>query len=286
MQTILVTGATGTIGSNVVTELLKLGDVKVRVATRANFRTAAKVPAGAEAVDFAWDDPTKVAAALKGADAAFLLTPFLDTMVPLAKSFIDAAKTAGVKKIVKLSAAGADNPTFPAVQWHADVEKHLQASGLKWVTLRPNFFMTNFVAYHPPDAEGAIYLPTGSGQAAYIDPRDVAEVAARTLTKSDWDNRPLELGGSESLSVADAAKVIADVTGRTIKHVDIPEPAARSAMEGMKLPAWMIQSMLDFYNVIKQNWAAGVTATVRDVTGHAPRTFAAFAKENASAWKK
>jgi uncharacterized protein YbjT (DUF2867 family) len=282
MQTILVTGATGTIGSNVVAELLKLPDVKVRVATR----DRSKVPAGAEGVDFAWEDTGKIAAAVKGADAVFLLTPLVENSTPFATALVDAAKAAGVKKIVKLSGAGADNPSFPLIQRHAEQEKLIAGSGMKWVALRPNFFMTNFVAYYGPDAEGAIYLPAGEGKAGWIDPRDIAEVAARTLTKPDWDNRALELSGGEALSVGDVAKQIGAATGRTIKHVDVPESAARQAMEGMQLPGWMVDGMLALHNVLKQGWAAGLSSTVKDVTGHAPRSFAAFAKENASAWKK
>jgi uncharacterized protein YbjT (DUF2867 family) len=282
MQTILVTGATGTIGANVVSELVKLGNVKVRVATR----DVKKAPAGAEAVDFDWDKPDSIAAAVKGADAVFLLTPFVENPVPYAKALVDAARAAGVKKIVKLSAAGADNPTFPAIKHHTDAEQLVEASGAKWVHLRPNFFMTNFIGYYPPDAEGMIYMPTGNGKVSWIDPRDIGEVAARVLTRPDWDNRALSLDGGEALSAGDVAQAIADATGRTIRYVDVPEAAARSAMEGMKLPAWMIDSMMSLHNVIKQGWAAGTSTAVEDVTGHAPRTFAAFAKENASIWKK
>jgi uncharacterized protein YbjT (DUF2867 family) len=282
MQTILVTGATGTIGTNLVAELLKLGDVKVRVAAR----DRAKVPAGAEHVDFAWEDPAKIAAAVQGVDAAFLLTPFVENFVPLVKTFVDACKAAGVKKIVKLSAAGAENPGFPLLQWHADSEKLIEASGVRWVHLRPNFFMTNLISYYPPDAEGAMYLPTGDGKGAWIDPADIADVAARVLTRPDWDGRALDLTGPEALSIADVAKQISDVTGRNIRHVDVPEAAARSAMVGMQLPAWMIDGMLALHNVIKQNWAAAVSPAVKEITGHEPRSFASFAKQNAAAWKK
>ncbi|MBA2542161.1 MAG: SDR family oxidoreductase [Deltaproteobacteria bacterium] len=281
MTTILVTGATGTIGANVVSELQKLG-AKVRVATR----DTSKAPKGTEAVDFAWDDAAKVAQAVAGVDAVFLLTPLVENSVPYVQTLVDAAKKAGVKKIVKLSAGGADNPSFDLLKRHTEGEQVVRDSGIAWVALRPNFFMTNFVAYYPPDAEGAIYLPTGEGKAAWMDPRDVAEVAALALTKPDWDNRALELSGPAALSVADVAQLLSTVSGRTIRHVDVPESAAKSAMEGMQLPGWMVEGMLGLHGVVKQGWAATPTTTVKDVTGHAPRTFEAFAKENASAWKK
>jgi uncharacterized protein YbjT (DUF2867 family) len=125
-----------------------------------------------------------------------------------------------------------------------------------------------------------------STAAAWIDPRDIGEVAAAVLTRPDWDNRALELAGGEALSVADIAKQIGDVTGRSIRHVDIPEAAARSAMAGMQMPDWMVQGMLDLHTILRNGWAAALTPTVQAVTGHAPRTFAAFAKEHAAAWKR
>ena len=282
MQTILVTGATGTIGSNVVSELQKLGGARIRVAVR----DREKAPAGTEAVPLDWEKPETVAAAVKGADAVFLLTPFVENSVPYAKALVDAAKAAGVKKIVKLSAAGAGEPGFPLIKRHAEAEQLIRESGIAWVALRPAFFMTNFIAYYGPDAEGAMYLPTGSGKAAWIDPRDIGEVAARTLLQSTWDNRALDLTGPEALSVADVAALIGKVSGRPIRHVDVPETAARSAMEGMQLPAWMVDGMLALHNVIKQGWAAAVSPAVAEVTGHPPRTFAAFAQDNAAAWKQ
>lgn len=282
MQTILVTGATGTVGSSAVAELSKLGGVKVRVATR----DPQKAPAGTEGVLLAWDRPATFAAALAGVDAVLLITPFVDNAVELATPFIAAAKAAGVKKLVKLSAAGVESEAFPLAQWHRAVERLVEGSGAAWVTLRPSFFDTNFVGYYPPDAEGSIYLPTGDGKAGWIDPRDIGAVAARVLTRPDWDNRALVLTGPEALSIADIAQRIGEATGRSIRHVDVPEDAARGAMAGLGMPPWMVQASLDLYNVIKQGWAAGLTTTVKDVTGQAPRTFAAFAKDHAAAWKK
>lgn len=282
MQTILITGASGTIGSNVIGEIVKNKDVRVRFATRGGKGT----PAGTEPVDFDWDDAGKIANAVKGADAVFLLTPFVDNAVAMGKRLVDAAKAAGVKKIVKLSAAGVDAAPFQIAKWHREVELMVENSGMKWVLLRPNFFMSNFIGYYPPDGEGSIYLPTGNGKAAWIDPRDIAEVAANTLVKPDWDNRALYLTGGEALSVGDVAKLIASATGRNVRHVDVPESAARSAMEGMKMPEWMIQGMLDLHTILKNDWAAAASDEVKNVTGHAPRTFSAFVKENANAWKK
>jgi uncharacterized protein YbjT (DUF2867 family) len=282
--TILVTGATGTVGAEVVRALAQKPGVTLRVASRGAKRTG-EIPAGAEVVDFDWEDAAKVAAAVKGVDAVFLLTPFVDVAVSYAKTLVDAAKAAGVKKIVKLSAAGAESEAIQLAKWHRAAERLVEGSGLAWVVLRPNFYMSNFVAYYPPDKEGAIYLPTGAGKAAWVHPRDIGAVAAEALTRADWDGKALDITGPEALSVGDVAKILAEVSGRSVSHVDIPEESAKQAMVGMALPAWMIQGMLDLHGVIKNGWAAGTSSVVKDVTGRAPASFAVFARENAARFK-
>jgi uncharacterized protein YbjT (DUF2867 family) len=125
-------------------------------------------------VRFDWDDATSVEAAVKGVDAIFLLTPFTDVAVGYAKTLVAAAKAAGVKKIVKLSAVGAETEGIQLAKWHREAERAVEGSGLAWVVLRPSFFMTNFVAFYPPDKEGVIPAG-GNGKAAWIDPRDIAD---------------------------------------------------------------------------------------------------------------
>ena len=132
---ILVTGASGTIGSRVVRELTTLAagkDIAIRAAAR-------KPPsqAGIETVDLALGDTTSVDRALADVDVAFLLTPFAEDQVALGKHFIDRAKARGVKRIVKLSAFGADaEPGIELGRWHRAVEKHLEASGLAATAIR------------------------------------------------------------------------------------------------------------------------------------------------------
>jgi len=280
MKTILVTGSTGTVGSSLVEALAKKSDVTLRVATR---DPSKHIPAG-EPVAFAWDDAQKLAAAVKGADVVFVLTPFVDVAVEYTKNLVEAAKASGVKKLVKLSAAGALEEGSQLSKWHRDAERLLEASGLAWVTLRPNFFMSNFVHYYPPDASGAIYLPTGEGKAAWVHPLDIGEVAAEAILRSDYDGKALDITGPAALSVADVAAVLSEASGRAIKHVDVPAEAARAAMDGMHMPDWMVQGMLDLHDVIKHNRAAATTSVVQDVTGLAPRSFAEFAREQRAAF--
>jgi uncharacterized protein YbjT (DUF2867 family) len=282
MSTILITGATGTIGTEVVKALSGKGH-DLRAAARGVTKNP---PAGAKAVEMDWDDDASIRAAVAGADAVFLLTPFTDKQAEYGKRFVAAAKQAGVKRIVKLSAQGCEHePGIQLGRWHREVEKAIEASGIAYTFLRSANFMNNFVGYYPPDKEGAIYLPWGQSKVAFVDARDVGEAAARALTEAGHENKAYVVTASEPITVADAASEISKVSGRTVKYVDVPETAARSAMSGMGMPGWMVDAMMELHAVDKAGYAAGTTKDAEKILGRAPRTFAQFAKDHASAWK-
>lgn len=287
-KTILVTGATGTIGTQVVAELAKKPGVTVRAGVRDTTKAAKLSAANVTPVDFDYERPATFAAALDGVEAVFLLTPFTPNQVELAAGLVDAAKQAGVKRIVKLSAIGAEQePGIQLGRWHRAIEKHIEASGLAWTFLRPNNFMDNFVGFYPPDKDGNIYLPWGDGACSFIDGRDIAAVAATILTETghEHEGKAYVLTGPEALTIGDAAKAIAVVTDRTVKYVDVPEESAKSAMLGLGMPAWMVDGMMELHGIDKAGYAAVVTSSVHDITGQTPRSFSDFARDNAASWK-
>src|SRR5262249_5390584 len=144
-NTILVTGATGTIGARVLKELAGKPDVVVRAAVRSKEKSGS-LGSAATPVDFDYSKPETIAAAVKGVDHIFLVTPTVPDQVALAKQLIDAAKAAGVRHIVKLSALGADaEPGIQLGRWHREVERYLEGSGVTYTFLRPNNFMENFI---------------------------------------------------------------------------------------------------------------------------------------------
>lgn len=284
-KTIFVTGATGTIGSQVVSALSKKPDVVVRAGVRSTAKAAKLKKGNVTPVDFDYERP-ETFAALEGVDALFLLTPFTPDQVALGTSLVDAAKKAGVKHIVKLSAIGAEQePGIQLGRWHRAIEKHIEASGIAWTFLRPNNFMDNFVGFYPPDKEGVMYLPWGDGACSFIDARDVAAVAATALTESGHDGKAYVLTGPEAFTIGEAAKSIAEVTGRTVKYVDVPEEAAKGAMAGMGMPAWMVDAMMELHAVDKAGHASVVTSVVKETTGQTPRSFSDFARDHAAKWK-
>src|SRR4051794_41654442 len=140
---ILVTGGTGTSGSEVVKQLSAAG-AKFRAMARNPGRAESLRLPGVEVVAGDFDKPETLDAALRGVDRAFLLTPPDERTVEHQTRFIDAAKRAGVRHLVKFSALLAD-PASPArfIRWHGEVDRLIESSGLKWTLLRPPFFMQN-----------------------------------------------------------------------------------------------------------------------------------------------
>ena len=284
--TILVTGATGTIGSQVVQALKGQSDVKVRVAVR-NAAKADKLKGGnVEPVDFEFNKPEQLEAAVKGVQKLFLVTPFDQDQVNLAAKLVDAAKVAGVQHIVKLSAMGVEHePGIQLGRWHRTVERYIAGSGVKYTFLRPNNFMENFINYYPPAKDGNIYLPFGQGAVSWIAGADVAAVAAAALTRPGHENQAYTLTGAEALPATQVAAIIGEVSGRKVQYVDVPEAAARKAMLDMGMPVWMVDGMMELHGIDKAGYAAAVTDSVQKITGRAPIAFAQFAQQNAAAWK-
>ncbi len=284
MTTILVTGATGTIGAQVVTALGGAAGVKVRAAVR----TAGKakgLPPNATAVDFDYGAPEKIAAAVAGADALFLVTPFTDDQVELGKRLVDAAAKAGVKHVVKLSAIGCELEAIQLGKWHRAIERHVEASGVAWTFLRPNNFFENFVNYYPPGKDGNIYLPWGAAACSFIAGADIAAVAAKVLTTSGHAGKAYALTGPEAITIAQAAAAIGEVSGRQVAYVDVPEAAAKKAMLDMGAPPWMVDGMMELHAIDKAGYAAGVTGDVPQLLGRPATRFLDFAKQHAAAWK-
>ena len=279
---ILVTGATGVIGSELL-RLLSQAGIPARALTR-NPRKAQELRGIIWVVgDLA--RPATLTTAFEGAKTVFLLTHYLEDMVELQHNAIVAARAAGVAHVVKVSAfAASDHSKAPIGRWHYQVEKELQDSGMGWTMLRPHHFMGNLVAQAEyVIKEGTIYSPSGDGKIPYIDANDVAAVAFVTLTQPGHVGKKYVLTGSEALSYRQAAEIIGGVIGKKLRFVDeTPEQArARRVREGV--PPAVIESILA---VGAYQRAGGktvtITNTVADLTGRAPRTVSEFVQENAS----
>lgn len=286
-RTIFVTGATGTVGSGAVKALRGRAGVSVRAGVRSPEKARALAGGNVTPVPFDFADQDGWPDALRGADAVLLITPAAPGQVAVAKAFVDAAQKAGVRRVVRLSVifAGAD-PGIALGRDHRDVENYLRASGLDWVFLRPNSYMQNFYHHYKPDENGRIYLATGNGASSFVDAVDVGAAAAAALTAPDHAGLTYDLTGPEALTTGEVARILSDVSGRDIQHVDIPEAVARQAMIGAGVPAGFVEALLELHAFMRAGAGAPVAAGVEQLTGRRPRRFAEFARENAAAWKQ
>ncbi len=224
---IAVTGATGTIGSGLVEELVARGR-PVRALTRRAGEQPSRKGVDWVAADLA--DRSGLAEALDGCAALFLLTGNTGDMVRLQKNAIRAAKRAGVDRVVKLSALGATDHSRSVIGlWHHNVEWELRDSGLSWTILRPHHFMQNLLDPLIFDrAAGEIRSSAGDGAIPFIDTRDIGAVAARVLTESGHEDETYTLTGPDALSYGEATSILARVLDRPLEYrAESPDEAWR-----------------------------------------------------------
>jgi uncharacterized protein YbjT (DUF2867 family) len=234
---------------------------------------------------FDFENEKTFSGALEGVEKVFLLPPLLPNQLEVMNVFVDAAKRAGIRHIVKLSAIGVDDEVRPtAVKWHGANEGHIRESGLAFTFLRPNSFMQNFFTYFLPQ-NGAIYLPWGNGTASFVDTRDIASLAARALTRDGHEGKIYTLTGPATLGIAEVALILSEMTGREFKYVDVPEAAARDAMLKAGTPQWQVELVLELHAVNKQNRWSAVTSDIEKVTGTPPTDFAQFARDHADKFR-
>ncbi|WP_303310380.1 SDR family oxidoreductase [Hymenobacter sp. BT730] len=285
-HTILVTGATGTVGSEVVKALSNCG-VTVRAGVHSLIKgdRLKKLNPTVQLVEMDFARPQTLAVALTGVDKVVLITPLDEHQVAEAKHVVDAARTAGVRHIIRLSVLGADqDPGIQLGRWHRAAEQYLEQSGIAYTLLRPNSFMQNFLVYHGHAIrhESRIYLPLGAGKISYVDVRDIAAVCATILTAEEETQhygKAYALTGPQALTVAEVAQSLSHATGRPIEYVDVPEDAARQAMLAAHMPDWMTDAMMELNALGKAGYAAAITNTIQELTGRAPHTFQQFAQD-------
>lgn len=279
---ILVTGASGNIGSALVQELKTSG---------ADFAVMTSKPgatiAGVETRHGDFGSVASLTAAFTGIDTLFLLFPLVENKVELAKNAAAAATAAGVKHIVRSSGAGADSTsTFALPKLQGEIDDILAATGIVTTFLRPNVFMQNYVNYQSQAIkDGTIYAADGGQAQSFIDTRDIAAVAARVLTNPvAHAGKAYTLTGGEALTGEQAAATISAVVNKPVRHVSVPTEAAVATMNQWGMPSFIVNVMDSLNKIVSAGYASGVSPDVETILGRKPRTFAAFANENVGVW--
>lgn len=270
-STILVTGAAGTIGSEVVRQLSAKGQIGIRAAARSATNPIFKDLKSVEIVELDYNKPETLATAFKDVNKLFLLTPFQSDMLDLTSNLVNAAKKSGVKHIIKQSVMGADAELgITPGRLHRQAEKIIEKSGIPFSFLRPNFFMQNFANFYSPmiKSQGALYAPAGDGKVSFVDVRDIAAVAVQALINDNQHKgKSYNITGPEVLSYGQAAEILSRELGKEIKYVNIPDEDARKGMKDMGMDDWSANSMIELFDITRKGYASDISSVVEELTG-------------------
>lgn len=282
---VLVTGATGNVGSQIVERLLA-AEVPVRAAASSVEAVRSRFGDRVEAVALDFTDSATWSEAYSGVQRMFLMRPpHLGKPKRQMLPSLEAARAAGVGQVVLLSLQGAEhNKVVP----HHALEVWLRESGMSWTFVRAAFFMQNLTTTHLTDVRDrdTIVVPAGEGATAFVDVHDVAAVAtAALLNPAEHGNTAWTPTGPQALTYAEIASILTDVLGRPISY---PRPGlvryARHARHVLGMPWGMVAVTSAIYTIARLGRAAGLTDDVLVVTGQDPGSFREFADREAARW--
>jgi len=284
---ILVTGATGLNGKELLRKLSARG-----VAVRALVRNPAKAEAIAalphvEIVQGDMAQPETLVTALRGVDRAMLISSSDPVMLDVQSNFIDAAKRAGVKHVVKLSGIMPElDSAFRFARMHGEIEKRLEASGMAFTHLRAGEFMpAYFRQVSNITAKRAIFLPMEDARIASIDVGDIAEIAARVLTGAGHEGKIYPLTGPQALTMTEVAEKLSTATGQTIRYVNVPPEAARQAQLAAGMPPFLADALFELFAERRNGKEARVWPDAAALLGRPPTSFDEFARRNAAVFR-
>ena len=281
---ILVTGALGNVGAEIVKQLLAAGR-KVRAADLSVEKIRERFGDAVEAVAFDFSKPETFAPAVAGVERMFLMRPPQITDI---KRFIipalDAAQAAGVKHVVFLSLIGIEKTTYVP---HYKVEQYLRASQMDWTFLRASFFMQNLNTTHRLEIKerDEIFVPVGKAKTSFLDVRDIGAVGAVVLMETGHENKAYDLTGPEALDYWQAAQILSETLGRKITYRN-PNPLHflyKTVQRGTPLMFALV--MTGLYTATRFGQADVVTKEVERLTGRNPIPFRQYTEDYKASWQ-
>lgn len=272
---IAVIGGTGTTGREVVKGLLATG-ADIRCIVRDAERAAGVLGDDVDLVEGDLADPATIEAGCRGCVSLFLLSGHSPVMAEQQKNAIDAAKRAGVGRIVK-SAGMMVDPEMMIPRLHVEAEDHLKQSGIDWTILRPNFFRQNLLnAAGAVRAEDKMIMPFPADMPiAMIDVRDTADVAVRVLTEDGHSGVTYELAG-DPVTLSECAAVLSGALGKDVVYVQAPLEMAQTMMRDQSAPDWALDQVANILTYIDRGGLSRATDDVEKLTGRAPRSLGDF----------
>jgi uncharacterized protein YbjT (DUF2867 family) len=274
---VLVTGATGNIGSGLVPALRRAG-VEVRALVRNESKARPLKDVGAEIVVADLDKPETIERAVEDVDKIYLLTWNGPTQAQQAESLLEVVQRNGRPHIVRHSAWGSDKSRI--IKHHDQIDKAIQSSNLPWTLMKPTFYMQNtMMAAQTIASDGVIYWDVKDGKLAMIDARDIVDSAMAVLTGSGHEGKSYILTGPEPISFDDVAATFSRVLDKEVKYVNVPGEAAVQSMVGMGIPEWIAKGFAELSEGFSEGFANKATDNVAKLTGHPARSFEQFARD-------
>lgn len=268
---IFVTGATGNVGTPLLARLVAL---QASVHALSRQPAAQQAASGVQWVQGELDDARSLRGALEGVTTLVLISPASPRLVERECAMVDAAKAAGVRRVVKLSGLGA-GPQAPIrlPQAHYTVEQHVLASSLAATFVRPNLFYQTLLAAAPSIAsEGVIYAPAEDGRISFTDTRDIADVIAAAATSEQHDGQVYEITGPQALGYAEIAYALGKRIGRKLEYVSISPTAQREYLQGAGVDEWTTEAFVELFGIYRAGHGSAVLAeTVQRVLGRPAR---------------
>lgn len=275
---VLVVGATGKVGRELV-YLLMADGIKPRIFQRPssdNFfqKNDLEIVLG----DLA--DKGSLKTALQGIDTVFMITRDQPDQALLEGNVIEVAIEQNVKRIIKSSAFAAGlNPPQGYGAIHRKTELKLVQSGMRWVVLRPYFFMQNFLELSKAIAHSGVFpLPLAKAKVGIIDARDVALVAFHIIKNNRFNNQYYELTGPDSLTMKQCSEIFSEVLNKKVRYFSPPYWFASLMMRRQGVSPWDIRMRKQLFRMIKSGEEEKLTSCVKQITGKEPYSFADFVK--------
>ncbi len=267
---ILVTGATGTIGKALIKNL-QSKNVNFVAGVRNVSQAKEKLKHVSDFVEFDFANPSTFEKATVGVDRVFILGPGLVlNLDELLKPFIDFLNAKQIKRVVYISAFGMEN--IKEMPFHTITAKKLQDDGFDYTILKPSFFSENFKTYEFENItqRGIVYVPAADGKVGFVDVKDIAETAATVLTTEGHSGKVYELTGPELFSYDEAAKLLSQITGKTIVYPRPSNEEFTATLKAAGAPDFVAPYMINVYSLIANNHVNKLTHDVEKVTGRKP----------------
>jgi uncharacterized protein YbjT (DUF2867 family) len=281
---ILVICATGKVGVELVKLLYRNGE-KVRAATRTPSTASNKLLSSIETFEFDFEKPETFARALDGIDKVFLMArPGDNEADKVALPFIEEAKKKGIRHIVNLTAFGAEKDDNFMLRI---LEKNIEACGIPYTHLRPNWFMQNLNSgpmLYDIRATGGLHLPAGNAKISFIDVRDIAAVGVAILREAKHIGKAYTLTGGEAIDHFQVAEILSRAAGKKISYVPISDETARMGLIKAGVAADQIERWSSFFKKVREGFCSRVSDDIVSILGRSPMTFEKYAMDYAISW--